>query len=37
MSKFNWRSLLADLLKVIIGALGGAYLTGCASIPVFSF
>lgn len=33
----NWKKLLADLLKVVSGALVAWLATGCASIPLFIF
>lgn len=33
----NWKKLLADVLKVICGALVGWLAGGCTSVPFFIF
>ena len=34
--KIDWKKVLKDCLKVLIGAIAGAS-AGCASVPVFFF
>lgn len=33
----NWKKILFDVLKVVVGAITGASIVGCASIPVVCF
>lgn len=32
--KINWKKLLIDLAKVLLGAVAGASVSGCLFIPV---